>query len=128
MGTATAQEIARGEKSLDTQGCTRGGGKMLMGDFLFVKWRNKTTQQVFEDRVELKSRLPSPKEMRGTDVYFLIDDDKLYVYLIPQQNADGTLNRRPPNQQPNGPEGYEYLDVRTLYPDNAQPKVRGAVK
>ena len=99
-----------------------------MGDFLYVKWRDKASQQVFEDRVDLKSRLPSPKAMRGTDVYFLIDDNQLYVYLIPQQNAEGTLNRRPANKPPNGPDGYDYLDVKTLYPDNAPPKVRGGFR
>jgi hypothetical protein len=52
----------------------------------------------------------------------------LYVYLIPQQNAEGTLNRRPANKQPNGPGGYDYLDVKTLYPDNDPPMVRGGVK
>jgi hypothetical protein len=128
LGTATAQEIARGEKSLDTQGCTLGAGETLMGDFLYVKWRDKKTQQIFEDRVDLKSRLPSPKAMRGTSVYFLIDENQLYVYLIPYQDSEDKLNRRPANKQPNGPDGYDYLDVKTLYPDNDPPKVRGGFR
>jgi hypothetical protein len=128
LGTATAQEIARGKKSLDTEFCTNGGGEMLIGDFLYVKWRDKATQQVHEDRVDLKSRLPSTKEMRGTTVYFLIDENKLYVYLVPYQDAEDKLNRRPENKAPNGPSGYEYLDVKTLYPDNDPPKVRGGRK
>lgn len=128
LGTATAQEIARGEKSLDTQKCTNITGKMPVEDYLTVKWRDKATQQVFEDRVDLKSRLPSPKEMRGTTIYFLIDDNKLFVYLVPYQDSEDKLNRRPANKLPNGPAGYEYLEVRTLYPDNAPPQVRGGRK
>ena len=125
LGTATAQEIARGEKSLDTQGCTLGAGETLMGDFLYVKWRDKKTQQIFEDRVDLKSRLPSPQAMRGTKVYFLIDNNQLYVYLVPDRDIDSKRNHLPVGTPPNGPDMYKYLDVRTLYPDNDPHKVRG---
>ena len=128
LGTATAQEIARGEKSLDTQGCTLGAGETLMGDFLYVKWRDKASQQVFEDRVDLKSRLPSPKAMRGTTVYFLIDDNQLYVYLIPDWDYNTKRNHLPAGKAANGPGSAAFLDVRTLYPDDAPPKVRGGVR
>jgi len=128
LGTATAQEVARGERQLDKEICSNITGEMLIGDFLNVRWRDKTTQQVYEERVDLKGRLPSAKDMRGTTVYFLIDDNQLYVYLIPYQDYEDKLNRRPANKQPNGPDGYEYLDVKTLYPDNDPPKVRGGRK
>jgi hypothetical protein len=119
-------EVKPGEITLGTRSST--AGKMPLADFLYVKWSDQSTQKVYEDRVDLKSRLPSPKDMHATKVYFLIDENKLYVYLIPQQNAEGTLNRRPANKQPNGPGGYDYLDVKTLYPDNDPPMVRGGVK
>jgi hypothetical protein len=34
-------------------------GPMPEGDFLYVKWRIKATREVFEDRVNLKGRLPN---------------------------------------------------------------------
>jgi hypothetical protein len=119
-------EVKPGATTLNTSNASTG--KMPMGDFLYVKWRDQSTQEVFEERVDLKSRLPSSKEMRGTKVYFLVDEKRLYVYLIPEQNAEGSLNRRPAGKQPNGPGGYDYLDVKTLYPDDDPPKVRGGVK
>jgi len=93
-------------------------------DFLYVKWLDKTTGQVYEDRVDLTTRLPSFEKMHGQTVYFLVEDNQLYVYLIPDTDLDNKLNRRPRSQQPNGPFGYHYLDVKTLYPDNDPPRVR----
>ncbi len=128
LGTATAQEIASGAKSLDNKVCTGVTGKMAVEDFLYVKWRDKATQQMFEDRVDLKTRLPSTKEMRGTELYFLIEENKLYIYLVPDRDFDTKRNHLPAGKQPNGPKMYEYLDVKTLYPDNDPPKVRGGRK
>src|SRR5579864_2647111 len=34
-------------------------GRMPVGDFLYVKWRVLSTGKEYEDRVDLKSRLPS---------------------------------------------------------------------
>jgi len=57
---------------------------MPPADFLYVKWRDKTTDQVYEDRVDLRKRLPPFDEMYGQKVYFLVEDNQLYVYLIPR--------------------------------------------
>lgn len=128
LGTATAAEVARGERQLDKEICSNITGEMLIGDFLNVKWRDTTTQQVYEERVDLKDRLPSPKDLRGSKVYFLIDENRLYVYLIPDRDLDSKRNYLPAGKPPNGPTTYSYLDVKTLYPDNDPPKVRGGGK
>lgn len=123
LGATTQQEVDAGKTRRGE--CGNMFGDMPVGDFLFVKWRDKATGQVYEDKVDLRKRLPSPKEMHGTRVYFLIDENQLYVYLIPQYDTDTKLNYLPPGKPANGPDGYDFLDVRTLHPDNASPKVRG---
>lgn len=86
-------------------------GAMLRGDFLYVKWRIKSSGKVFEDTVDLKSRLPA--NIKGDVVYFIIRGPQLYVYLI-------TPQRRPIGWPPNGPRKYDFRKVITIYPD--QPK------
>jgi len=102
-------------------------GSAPLADFLYVKWRDRTTGTVYEERVDIKRRLPPRRKMRGALVYWLIEDNQLYVYLIPYTNSNSLtpLNRRPPDKPRNGPVKYSYLDVKTLYPDNAPPKVHG---
>jgi len=104
---------------------TSGSVNMPPADFLYVKWRDKTTDQVYEDRVDLRKRLPPAKEMYMQRVYFLVEDNQLYVYLIPRTEWGTKLNHRPKGQPPNGPYHTRYLDVKTLYPDNDPPRVRG---
>lgn len=123
LGKHTQHEV---ETGLARRGeCFNGGGTMPMGDFLYVKWRDKVTDKVYEERVDLKSRLPSPKEMQRQKIYFLVDNNQLYVYLIPDRDIEGKRNHLSPGKPANGPDGWDYLDVKTLYPDNAPPKVRG---
>lgn len=55
-------------------------GSMPVGEFLYVKWRIKTTGNVLEDRVNLKERLPL--NMFAHKVTFVIDGKQLYVYLV----------------------------------------------
>jgi len=106
--------------------CFNVHGKMRVADFFYIKWRDKTTGQVYEERVDLSRRLPPPRKMDGTTVFWLIEDNRLYMYLIPDGGNQFTpLNRRPPDQPRNGPARYSYLDVKTLYPDNAPPRVHG---
>ncbi len=47
---------------------------------LYVKWRDKHTHQVYQDKVDLKSRMP--QDISDLTVYFLIKGLQLYVYLI----------------------------------------------
>jgi len=97
-----------------------------LADVLYVKWRDRTTGQVYEERVDLKSRLPPRRKMEGGGVHWLIEDNQLYVYLIPRTDYHNpALNRRPPDKPRNGPVKYSHLDVKTLYPDNALPRMHG---
>jgi hypothetical protein len=123
LGAHTRQEVESG-KARRGENCGTAGN-MPIGDFLYVKWRDKATGQVYEDKVDLRKRLPSPKEMHDTTVYFLIDENQLYVYLIPHTEWGTKLNYSPPGKAPNGPDSTKHLDVKTLYPDNSPPKVRG---
>ncbi len=93
---------------------SQGGGifgEMLRGDDLYVKWRLKNTGAVFEETVDLKSRLPT--DIKDCEIYFMVRGPQLYVYLI-------TPDRRTKNEPPNGPEKWSFLRTLTLYPD--QPK------
>lgn len=98
-------------------------GDTPVGDFLFVKWRDKATQKIYKENVDFRKRLSD--DLYGQTIYFIIDNNKLYVYLIPDSDIDGKRNHRPTDQPPNGPAGWDYLDVKTIYPDNDPPKVRG---
>lgn len=58
-------------------------GPMRVGDFLYVKWRIKETGQVLEDNVDLRQRLPN--DIKDRRVYFDIQGQQLYVYLISRE-------------------------------------------
>ncbi|MDM0105286.1 hypothetical protein QTH97_10110 [Variovorax sp. J22R24] len=55
-------------------------GLMPVGEFLYVKWRIKSTGEVIEDRVDLRNLLPARMDDHG--VLFVIDGSQLYVYLV----------------------------------------------
>jgi hypothetical protein len=55
-------------------------GPMPVGEFLFVKWRIKTTGEVLEQRVDLRERLP--KDMTNHELTFLVDGRQLFVYVV----------------------------------------------
>lgn len=65
-------------------------GEMLLGDELYVKWRIKATGAIYEDTVDLKSRLP--EDMRQQRIRFVVWGPQLYVYLISPQRNDGCPN------------------------------------
>lgn len=71
--------IHRGMTALPSQ---RSGvsGPMPVGDFLYVKWRIKATGEVFEDRVDLRERLP--KNMTNHTLTFVPDGGRLHVYIV----------------------------------------------
>ena len=74
-------------------------GDMLRGDSLYVKWRIKATQVVYEDTVDLKSSLP--RNIYDNAIHFTIKKDQLFVYLV-------TTERRPPEMPPLGPSYSNY--------------------
>ena len=60
-------------------------GDMLLGKDLYVKWRIKSTGQVFEDTVDLTSRLPF--NMKRKRLRFIVEGEKLYVYVISREDV-----------------------------------------
>jgi hypothetical protein len=80
-------------------------GEMLRGDFLYVKWRVESTGKVYEDTVDLKSRLP--RDITNHEIYFIVEGTQLFVYLI-------TPEKLPPGMYSNGPRQFDYLKVVTL--------------
>ena len=55
-------------------------GPMPLGDSLYVKWRNKQTEQVFEKTVDLKPLLP--KDMTHQRIHFVVAEGDVFVYLV----------------------------------------------
>ena len=79
---ANKERIAMGEDFA----CTNTSGPMPRGDFLYAKWRLKNRIRMgqylgtYEDRVDLKNRLPT--DMAGLRIHFVIKGSQLYIYLI----------------------------------------------
>lgn len=82
-------------------------GGMILGDTLYVKWRVKATNEVIEDTVDLKSRLP--RDITDHRVYFVIKDKQLWVYLISPE-------KRPPTWPKYEPPGWTHRKVYVIYP------------
>ena len=81
-------------------------GPMRQGKSLYVKWRVKTTGEIYEENVDLRHRLPD--DITNHRIYFSIKGPQLFVYLIP------------PKKQPDGsntPRSYPGADAETIYPD-----------
>ena len=83
-------------------------GDMIIGDFLYVKWRIKKTGEIFKDTVDLRNRLP--RNIYDNTVYFVIRGPQLYVYLI-------TPERSLPGAPSHDLRMYKSRVVRTLYPN-----------
>jgi hypothetical protein len=111
-GALTGGSIYNARLRLDTQvlrdPLNSVSGAMLRGDFLYVKWRNVDTYQVYEDTVDLRSRLP--RDIEGQRVYFMIRGSQLYVYLISRES-------KPPDMPAIGPRMYRDRKVIQVYPD-----------
>jgi hypothetical protein len=81
-------------------------GPMRVG-VLYVKWRIKATGEVFEDSVDLGSRLS--QDITGYRIRFVVKGAQLYVYLI-------SPNRRPPNAPRPEVSFYQEFEVTRIYP------------
>lgn len=55
-------------------------GPIVVGDFLYARWRIESTGQVVEETVDLKNRLP--RNMDGQEVCFHIVGSQIYIYLV----------------------------------------------
>lgn len=80
---------------------------MILGDTLYVKWRIKATDKVYEDTVDLKSRLP--KDVTDHRIYFVIKDTQLWVYLISPEG-------RPKDFPIVGPAKFRFNKAYEIYP------------
>lgn len=65
-------------------------GDMLLGKDLYVKWRIKSTGQVYEDTVDLTSRLPYT--MKRKRLRFIVEGEKLYVYVVERENVRDVMS------------------------------------
>lgn len=59
---------------------SNAAGNIPVGDYFYAKWRVKATGKVYEDKVDLKTRLPS--NMEDKILQFSFNESQLYVYLI----------------------------------------------
>jgi hypothetical protein len=55
-------------------------GEIPVGQYLFVKWRIKVTDEVLEDTVDLQAVWPH--SLKRWDIYLILEGRQLYVYLI----------------------------------------------
>jgi len=71
-------------------------GGFPRGDFVYMKWRIRSTGEVFEDRVDLRTRITG--SIKDKKIYCVIDGGQLYILLIPfdyfrQKVSTEELNR-----------------------------------
>ena len=84
-------------------------GGIARGEFLYVKWRDKQSGQVFEDRVDFSGRLPA--KLTGYIVTFFVKGPQLYVYLLSPHKD------RRPSSWPEGPmKLFRSLKQYEIYP------------
>ncbi len=102
-------------------------GPMRVGDELYIKWRIKSSGEVHQDTVDLRSRLP--RDITGYRIHFILKGPQLYVYLISPEKLDpnpcpsrGELRRLGQSDEPRDKifSMYCYRKIITIYPD--QPK------
>lgn len=103
------QPSARASDYDKANGTVRQGisinGDMRRGDSLYVRWRVKATEVVYEDLVNLKAVLPS--DIKYNKIHFTVKGSQLFVYLV-------TRDFRPPESEPIGPRAYDFRKVLIL--------------
>ncbi len=88
-------------------------GGMPVGDFLYVKWKVLSTGKVYEDKVDLRKRLPT--NMQDKIVHFEVKGPQLYVYLIEGNNSAHLHAPGAPDCQNRS---YKVFKCTTLYPQH----------
>ncbi|OIQ99413.1 hypothetical protein GALL_185100 [mine drainage metagenome] len=83
-------------------------GVIPRGDTLYVKWRDKHSHHVYQDRVDLKNRMPM--DIKDLRVHFLIKGSQLYVYLIYPGLKEASVPKGPVRM-------YEDQKQVQIYPD-----------
>lgn len=66
-------------------------GPMHVGEDLYVKWKLRSTNEVFEETVDLRGKLP--RNLEDHTIRFIARNSQIYVYLI-------TPTKRAPNPCP----------------------------
>jgi len=87
-------------------GGTNTFGPMEVADTLYVKWRVRATDEILEQTLELKNRLP--KDMARHTIYFVIAQRQMLVYLISPET-------RPEDAPTVGPARFARFKVETIY-------------
>jgi hypothetical protein len=88
-------------------GGTHTSGPMVVGDSLYVRWRIRATGKELQDTVDLRPRLPD--DMAGHEIYFVVRERQLRVYLVsPQRRAAGAADA--------GPAKFRLRQLRLIYP------------
>ncbi len=90
---------------------TNTNGVMPLGDTQFVKWRTRSTGEVFEDLVNLKALLPA--DMNNQRIYFVVQEKRLFIYRIEQVP-------RPQDWPIVGPRKFQYEKAHQIYPPSTK--------
>jgi len=90
-------------------GVAQGG---IKGDRLFVKWRNKNTNKILSEDIQLKGNLPS-HDNAPCDIFFAIKGDQLYVFLMTDKVRPKDF---PPVDTNPSPLVTDYVKVFIVYP------------
>ena len=61
-------------------------GPMLVGEFLYVKWRIRSTDVAYEKTIDLRNRLP--RNIEDHTIYFVIKGDQPFIYLISPEHIE----------------------------------------
>lgn len=94
------------------------GGPMQRGEFLYVKWRELATGAIYEDRVDLRERLP--RDLDGLKLHFFIHGSRLYVFLIYPWDGKPWARESPRTEFlpiPGGVKRYQGSKYVQIYPD-----------
>jgi hypothetical protein len=81
--------------------------EMPLGEELYVKWRIKSTKEIREQTINLKSLLPA--DMQGTTIDFTIDDNGISIFVIYEKYKDNAAASL-------GPRRYQANQVLQIYP------------
>lgn len=82
-------------------------GPMVRGEELYVKWEDRPSSQVYEQRVDLRGKLPV--DLHHCEVTFQVLGDKIFVFVV-------TPQKRNPLEPPVGPPSVRHLKVIQVYP------------
>lgn len=111
-GQSAIQPMVGVSKWRREQGIPKQGesifGLTERGDYLYVKWRNNITKKIYDDKVDLRYRLP--KDIAMSTVYFMVKEEQLKIYVVSDI-------RKEPDEPSIGPYLYRARKVKMIYPN-----------